>query len=83
MGLALYYISSCQNTPSKVRHLNISLKVPNQSLQLENTKSLSKKLVEYEKSYQNIRTTFPISTNGTFILRYSKAPNHCTLGVTF
>ena len=83
MGLVLNYISSCQNTPSKVRHLNINLKVPNQSLQLANTKSLSKKSVEYEKSYQNIRTTLPISANGTFILQYSKAPNHCTFLILF
>ena len=47
MGLALYHISyKCENTTSKVRHFTISLKAPNQSLQLENTKSLSKKLIE-------------------------------------
>ena len=82
MGLALYHISRCQNTPSKARHLNISLKAPNQSLQLENTKSLSKKLIEAEKSYQNIIITLPILANGTFILQYSKVSNHSTLSVT-
>ena len=43
MGLALYL--KVLKQPSKVRHLNMDLKAPNQSLQLENTKSISKKLI--------------------------------------
>ena len=49
MGLAFYYISRCQNTQPKVAHLNIIQKRPNQSLQLDNIKSLSNKLTESEK----------------------------------
>ena len=81
MGFVFYYISRCQNTPSKVRHLNIIQKEPNESLQLENTRHFSKKLTQSEKSYQHIRIIHPISTNETFIQQYSKVLNHAT-GVT-
>ena len=55
MGLAFYYISRCQNTQSEVPHLNISQKAPNQSLQLENTRSLGKKLTESEKKLRKYK----------------------------
>ena len=59
MGLAFYYISRCQNTQPKVAHLNIIQKRPNQSLQLDNIKSLSNKLTESEKYHYNIRIAHP------------------------
>ena len=64
-----FHISRCRNTHPEVAHLNISHKTPNQSLQLENTRSLWKKLIEYEKT---TRITLPILETGTFILLYSK-----------
>ena len=51
MGLVFYYISRSQNTQAKVQHLNINQKAPNQSLQLENTMNVWKKLTESEKKY--------------------------------
>ena len=50
MELSFYYISRWQNTQTKVTHLNISHKAVNQSMQLKNTWSLSKKLTEFEKT---------------------------------
>ena len=66
-----FHISRCQNTHPEVAHLNISHETPNQSLQLENTRSLWKKLIESEKT---TRITLPILETGTFILLYSKVP---------
>ena len=37
--LQFYYISRCQNTLPKMKHLSICKKPPNWSLQLENMKS--------------------------------------------
>ena len=42
---------------------------PNQSLQLENTRRISKKLAESGKNYQNIRISFPISANSFYFSR--------------
>ena len=49
MGHAFYYIARCQNTKPEVKFLNISQKVSNQSLKLENTRSLWNRLTESEK----------------------------------
>ena len=72
MGPAFYYISRCQNTQHEETHLNITEKAPNQSLQLENTRIIWKKLTQLEKNYENLRITPAILGNGTFILLYSK-----------
>ena len=55
MGLAFYYISMCQNIDLEVTHLNISEKISNQSQQMENTRSLWKKLTEPEKNCYNMK----------------------------
>ena len=53
MGLPIYQIEAYQKVPPKVKHTSVTQKSPLWSWQLENIKSLQKKLT---KSKKNIKT---------------------------
>ena len=53
MGLPIYQIETYQKAPPKVKYTGITQKAPLWSWQLENIKSLQKKLT---KSKKNIKT---------------------------
>ena len=75
MRLPSYFIPKSQNNLHGVDHLNFNQTVTNWFLNLKNTRRFRKKIIVSE-NYQNIRIFPPILGNGTFILLYTKVPNH-------
>ena len=53
----IYHMEAYQNTPSKVKHTNITQKSPNWSQRLENIKSLQKNPTKSKKNSKTFEQT--------------------------
>ena len=77
MGLPIYQIETYQKVPPKVKHTGITLKSPLWSWQLENIKSLQKKLTKSKKNIKTFEQTLQYRKVGLRIYQietYQKAP---------
>ena len=62
--------TSTPKLPGGVKHLDTNPATTTLSLELGNLKGLWKKLIESEKSYQNITKILGIPGNGSYIISY-------------